>query len=89
MKKDVVNKGDLVISESGRDKGEYLLVIKTEGDRVYLVNGKTRKVVSPKKKNVKHVRIVKKAVLTELAEKINGTPVSDKRVRRLINSVKE
>ena len=85
-----VNAGDLVISESGRDKGEYLLVIKAEGDRVYLVSGKTRKVKTPKKKNVKHVRIVKKAVLSGLAEEIeNGKPVSDKRVKRLIDSVKE
>ena len=86
---DTVGAGDLVISECGRDKGEYLLVIKAEKNAVYLVNGKSRKVNSPKKKNVKHVKIVKKAFLTELAEKINGTPVSDKRVRRLINSVKE
>ena len=81
--------GDLVVSVSGRDKGEYLLVIKAEGDRIYLVNGKTRKVKSPKKKNVRHVKVVKKAVLKELAESINGTPISDKRVRRLIQSVIE
>ena len=84
-----VKAGDLVVSVSGRDKGEYLLVVRAEEKVVYLVNGKTRKAVKPKKKNVKHVKTVKKAVLIELAEKINGTPVSDKRVRRLINSVKE
>lgn len=87
---EIVKAGDLVVSVSGRDKGEYLLAIKAEGDRVYLVNGKSRKVNSPKKKNVRHVEIVKKAVLTELAEEIeSGTPVSDKRVWRLINSVIE
>ena len=84
-----VKAGDLVVSVSGRDKGEYILVVRAEEKVVYLVNGKTRKAVKPKKKNVKHVKTVKKAVLIELAEKINGTPVSDKRVRRLINSVKE
>jgi ribosomal protein L14E/L6E/L27E len=87
---EIIQAGDVVISVSGRDKGEHLLAIKTEGGAVYLVNGKSRKVSSPKKKNVKHVKTVKKAVFTELAEEIaSGTPVSDKRVWRLINSVIE
>lgn len=84
-----VNAGDVVISLSGRDKGGYFLVISAENDFVFLVDGKVRKVNNPKKKKVKHVKIFKKAVLTELAEEINGSPVSDKRVRRFLSSVKE
>ena len=83
-----VSVGDLVLSLKGRDKGEYLVVIGVNGSTLSLVNGKTRKVRSPKKKNAKHVKVIGVSALTELAEKINGSPVSDKRVRRLINSVK-
>ena len=84
-----VSVGDLVLSLAGRDKGEYLVVIKAEDKTVTLVSGRTRKTSSPKRKNVKHVKIIGKSVLSELAERINGTPVSDKRVRRLIESVEK
>ena len=86
-----VSVGDLVLSVAGRDKGEYFVVVccDADGKTVKVVSGKTRKAVSPKKKNVKHVKIVKKAILTKLAKNIIGAPISDKRVRRLIKSVIE
>lgn len=83
-----VSVGDLVLSLAGRDKGEYFVVIAVNGNRVSLVNGKARKVKAPKSKNIKHLKVIGISVLKELADKINGLPVSDKRVRRCINSVK-
>lgn len=81
--------GDAVVSLSGRDKGEILLVVNVDDKFVYLVNGGTRKVKSPKKKSVKHVKKVKSADVV-LADKISKRlPVSDKRVRRSLFSVKE
>ena len=83
-----VSVGDLVESTAGRDKGEYAVVVASFGNTVKIVSGITDKAKSPKTKNVKHIRISGKGVLTDLAEKINSSPVSDKWIRRLINSIK-
>lgn len=54
-------KGDIVISTAGRDCGQMFLVWDLQGDDVLLVNGKLRKINSPKKKNVKHVMFKNKS----------------------------
>ncbi len=53
-----VTKGNIVISLSGREKGNYFVVSKVEGNYAFLVNGKTRTLTNPKKKNIKHLQIV-------------------------------
>ena len=44
-----MEKRKIVISKSGRDKGKWFAVIKTEGNFVYIANGKLRKIENPKK----------------------------------------
>ena len=79
--------GDVVISLAGRDKGEYFLVIGKKENRVFLVNGKSRKVTRPKIKNVKHVQSVLSEELKSLAERINdGFCTGNERVRREIKT---
>ena len=46
-------------SLSGHDKNQYYFVLKKE-DFFFLVNGTNRSVENPKKKNEKHVQIIKK-----------------------------
>lgn len=48
-------KGMLVYSKAGRDKGKLFLVLDTENDFVYLSDGDTRRIGSPKKKKIKHI----------------------------------
>lgn len=48
--------GLVVKSRAGRDNGQLYLVIKTDGDFVYVANGDTRKIESPKKKKLKHIQ---------------------------------
>lgn len=48
-------KGSLVYSRAGKDKGQLFLVLKLEGEYVYLTDGDTRKVNNPKKKKLKHI----------------------------------
>ena len=87
---DKVDVGDVVICQNGRDKNSLFLVVNVDGNFAYLVNGSKRKVNNPKKKNLKHIKMVESAVDISLAEKIKeGLPVSDKRVRRSLVSVKE
>ena len=50
-----IERGSLVYSIAGRDKGTLFLVLKRDGEFVYLADGNTRKVENPKKKKLKHV----------------------------------
>ena len=51
-----LRRGDVVRSLAGHDKGSLFCVVSTEGDFLLLVNGKERKLNSPKRKRVKHVQ---------------------------------
>lgn len=48
--------GSVVISSAGHDQGRFMLVVGADGGFVYVADGKERKLGSPKKKNIKHVR---------------------------------
>ena len=50
-----IERGSLVYSISGRDKGTLFLVLKREGEFVYLADGDLRKLENPKKKKIKHI----------------------------------
>ena len=47
-------------SLSGHDKNQYYFVLKKEADEILLVNGTNRSLEKPKKKNEKHVQIIKR-----------------------------
>ena len=47
-------------SLSGHDKNQYYFVLKKEDDSYLLVNGTNRSFEKPKKKNEKHIQIIKK-----------------------------
>ena len=83
--KEIPQSGDLVLSLAGRDKGGIFLVIKSEGDCIWITDGKVRKVARPKRKKHRHVQVVMSAADTALAERIaRGEAVSDRRVKALI-----
>ncbi len=52
-----IHQGEFVYASKGRDAGECFIVISSEDNYLYLCNGKTRKVSSPKKKKIKHVSL--------------------------------
>ena len=82
--------GDVVISVAGRDKGKAFLIIEVKDNYVYLVNGRTRKVINPKRKKEKHLKMVSVAGAKELAMKITiGEPVSNEKVYKAIKTEKE
>ncbi len=51
---------NLAVSKSGNDKGSIYVIIKEEADGYYLADGKLKPVEKPKKKNKKHIQIIKK-----------------------------
>ena len=49
-------KGQVLVSAAGHDKGELLAVTGFDGKRVFLADGKSRRLEKPKAKNPKHLR---------------------------------
>ncbi len=48
--------GDLVLSESGRDKGRIFMIVGIIDEAyVYIADGSLRKLENPKKKKIKHL----------------------------------
>ena len=50
--------GNFAISKSCHDIGHLYVIIKTDDEYVYLVDGKIRTLSNPKKKNKKHIQII-------------------------------
>lgn len=53
--------GYLAYSLSGHDKGRVYLIMEEDGDYVYLADGDVRLIDRLKKKNRKHIQVIKKA----------------------------
>ena len=48
--------GQIVFSKRGRDKNRAFVVVSTERDYVFLVDGQMRPLNKPKKKKVRHIQ---------------------------------
>ena len=69
-----LEKGMVVISRAGRDKGKPQAVVGFDGNFVLVADGKERPLARPKKKNPIHLAATKK--------KVSVGTVSDKALRR-------
>jgi large subunit ribosomal protein L14e len=65
--------GQLVIPRAGRDKGRVMIVVRIiDSDYVYIADGDLRKVEKPKKKKIKHLKVlnkISKDIALKLAKK--------------------
>ncbi|MCL2755065.1 MAG: KOW domain-containing RNA-binding protein [Oscillospiraceae bacterium] len=59
------NEFTLAKSVAGHDKGSWYAVVRREGDRVYIADGRRRKLGSLKGKNLKHVELTKTSITLE------------------------
>ena len=62
---------DVVLSTTGRDKGNIFYVIGIEGEYLILANGKDRTLDKPKRKKQKHVQKVLRSQ-TRVADKLRS-----------------
>lgn len=73
--------GRFAVSKAGHDKGQMYLIIREEGDFVYLADGKGRTLDHPKKKRKKHLQLIKSEE-EALAEKLrNGKPIYNEEIK--------
>lgn len=78
MNKMDVKPGAVVISSAGHDSGRPMLVVGADGGFVFVADGKERKLNSPKKKNIKHVRVTLSSIELE--------GLTDKRLRQTLGA---
>ncbi|HEY5555810.1 KOW domain-containing RNA-binding protein [Acetobacterium sp.] len=79
--------GQVVRSNAGRDKGQFMVVVEVVDENFTLVcNGKLRKVNNPKKKKIKHLAKTNHIVI-EIQEKIlNGKKITNAEIRKILES---
>ena len=78
--------GMLAMSKAGHDKEAVYVVVREEKEYVYVADGRLKTMENPKKKNKKHIQIVKKVVDDELKNRlISGQNVRNEEVKRMIN----
>jgi ribosomal protein L14E/L6E/L27E len=74
-----IQTGSVVIAEAGRDSGGYFVVTGCDEKFCFIADGKSRKLSSPKRKNIKHIR------LTDSMIDING--ITDKKLRTMLRAL--
>ena len=57
--------GMLAASKAGHDKDSVYVIIREDGEYIYVADGKSRTVERPKRKNRKHVQLIKKKRMPE------------------------
>jgi ribosomal protein L14E/L6E/L27E len=79
-----INPGHIVISSAGRDAGHAYVVLGWYKPQTLLVaDGRGRKVVSPKKKNVKHVK--RHSIANDVVEALaGGLKITDEDIRQAL-----
>ena len=83
----IIEIGQIVRSKAGRDLGNYYVVIGQENDKLLLVDGYTRRIESPKKKNIKHIQKTNYKI-TEIALKIRaGDKPTNKEICRALSNL--
>ena len=81
--------GKLVVSTSGRDDKNIYLVYTVNGKYAYLVDGNYRKFINPKKKNLKHLKVLN-AESETIRDKINkNLKVFDSEIYSFIKKYKK
>ena len=83
-----LEKGQLVKSIAGHDKGEYFLIYEViDDDYVKIVNGKTRRLEKPKLKKIKHLKKLNK--ISDIIETIDQRDLQsqNKKITRQISDL--
>lgn len=57
--------GMLAASKAGHDKNSVYVIIREDGEYIYVADGRLRTTERPKRKNKKHVQLIKKKRLPE------------------------
>jgi len=73
--------GTVVMSLAGHDKGGLHMVMAADKEYAIIADGKRRKVQSPKRKKLKHLRIVE-------GYEIEDTAITNRQLRKAVAAIK-
>lgn len=77
-----MNRGQFVLSIAGRDKNRIFMVVDTiDENYVLIADGMLRSINKPKKKKLKHLKLVPEVEMLDIS-----APVSDKSLSKLIKA---
>ena len=89
MKAKPTEPGRVVISTQGHDAGRWYAIVSVLDERiVMLVDGDTRKLAKPKKKQVKHLRALPLTIQVE-GKGASGGPLADSDIRKALKTQKD
>ena len=74
--------GRLAWSRAGHDKDTLYVIVKTEGEYVYLSDGRLKPVDHPKKKKIRHIQIVRQ--IPEELLGLNIVTIKNEEIRKAI-----
>ena len=73
----------LAVSRSGHDKHSMYVIIKEEANMVYLADGESKPLEKPKKKNSKHIQVIKR-LPKEITEVFTQENFRNEEIKRAI-----
>ncbi len=76
--------GDVVRSHAGRDKESYFFVTDVVGGYAMLVDGKQRKVETPKKKNMRHIAFITSEESRVRTKILRGEKLQNAEIRKAL-----
>lgn len=79
-----VQKGDIVQSINGRDKGRALFVMEVQDEYLILVDGKSRKLETPKRKKQKHCKFLVRGNCRVAEKFLEGKKVLNSEIRKAL-----
>lgn len=80
--------GGLAVSLAGHDKDEIFIILREDGEYVYLVDGKYRTLEKPKCKKKKHLQPIHEKDETLSKKLIDGEHVTDEEIKYFIKCYK-
>ncbi|TYP50329.1 KOW domain-containing RNA-binding protein [Thermosediminibacter litoriperuensis] len=85
-----VEPGQVVMSCAGRDKGRFMLVVRViDSQYVYVADGELRRIEKPKKKKLKHLKILNKKAGFIHEKLVNGRKIYNEEIRRALEELVE
>ncbi len=75
-----VVRGSVVRSLAGRDTGQLFVAVAVADRFVYIADGKERRLLSPKKKNARHI--------SPCPQTLDMTELTDKKLRRELSALR-
>jgi len=76
-----LTKGSVVRASAGRDSGGFFVVTECCEGYCFIADGKSRKLASPKRKNLKHISLTDST--------ISISDLTDKKLRKLLREYRE